>query len=84
METLEVMQCAGVSEYSIFKLYWYYWARPSSAQQTTLVLSAQQTMPGKLDKCDLLEQKLQKVQAMKNISLMLIIYGVLGFPDGVF
>ena len=49
-----------------------------------LVLSVQQTMRGKLDKCDLLEQKLQKVWAMKNISLIPIIYGALGFPDGVF
>jgi len=49
-----------------------------------LVLSVQQTMQEKLDKCDLLEQKLQKIWAMKNISLILIIYGVLGFPDGVF
>lgn len=49
-----------------------------------LVLSVQQTMRGKLDKRDLLKQKLQKNWAMKNISLMLIICGVLGFPDGVF
>lgn len=49
-----------------------------------LVLSVRQTMRGKLDKRDLLKQKLQKNWAMKNISLMLIICGGLGFPDGVF
>lgn len=58
--------------------------RSANTRQTMPVLSVQQTMPGELDKRDLLEQKLQKVWAMKNISLMLIIYGVLGFPDGVF
>lgn len=47
-------------------------------------LRVQQTMWRKLDKLDLLEQTLQKVGAMKNISLISIIYGVLGFPDRVF
>lgn len=56
----------------------------ANTRQTVLVLSVQQTMQGKLDKRDLLEQKLQKIWAMKSISLIPIIYSVLGFPDGGF
>lgn len=58
--------------------------RSANTRQTTLVLSVEQTMRGRLDKRDLLEQNLQKIWAMRNISLIPIIYGVLGFPDGAF
>lgn len=45
---------------------------------------AEQTMQGKLVKCHLLEQKQQKIEAMKNRSLMPILYASQGFPDGIF
>lgn len=41
-------------------------------------------MQRKLDKCHLLEQKQQKIEAMENISFMPIPYAWQGFPDGVF
>lgn len=56
----------------------------ADTHQRMLVLSVEQTMQGKLDKRDLLQQELLEVWAMRNINLIPIIYGVLGFPDGVF
>lgn len=47
-------------------------------------LSVWQTMRGKLDQRDLLEQELQKIWATKSLSLMLIIDGVRGFPGEAF